>query len=501
MIKTDFLVIGSGIAGLNFALEAAKYGEVLVITKKEIAESNTNYAQGGIAAVLDKADSTQAHINDTMVAGSFHNDKEAVRIMVEEGPDLVRNLSKIVPFQKNKDKEILLTKEGGHSSRRIAFCGDTTGYEIEKALVKAVRHEKKITVLEHTFVTDLIVKDKTVIGASFLDYYTNSVNQVFVKAVILASGGASQIYYPHTTNPEISTGDGIAMGLLAGCKSKDLEFFQFHPTALFKKGLPTFLLSESLRGEGALLKNYKDEVFMAHYDERKELAPRDIVARSIVSEEKKGPVYLDLRHFSLDTFQKHFKNIYETLTDYGMDPKNELIPVSPAAHYTVGGLRVDHFGFTGLDGLYAFGEVACTGVHGANRLGSNSLLEALVFSHRVSQKLPELKKRKIIVENPKNLVAVSYSLPEVNRIKDTLRINMWKYAGVIRTGEGLKKCQVILIDLEKKLQKIYCINKDYFETRNMLIVSKEVVKAALKRKVSLGAHFIENLTTSHDQPQ
>jgi L-aspartate oxidase len=484
MITTDFLVIGSGIAGLNFALKASEFGEVIVVTKKEIAESNTNYAQGGIAAVLDKADSFEEHIKDTLIAGHYHNDKKAVEIMVKEGPDLVRELASL-----GVDFDFELTKEGGHSQRRIAFSGDTTGAEIEKILVKKVRENKKINVLEHTFVADLIKENDEVLGAFIFDSTKNLKENIFAKATILATGGAGQIYYPHTTNPEISTGDGLAMGCLVGCETKDMEFFQFHPTALFKKGLPTFLLSESLRGEGALLRNVNGELFMSKYDKRKELAPRDIVARAIVREEKKGPVYLDMRHFDMDLFKNHFKNIYKTLTDYGIDPQQELIPISPAAHYTIGGLKVDMHGATGIKKLYAFGEVACTGVHGANRLGSNSLLEALVFSNRITSKLENLKKE--------NIKTINYEFDEgicdlssLRRIRDMITNLMWKYVGIERNTEELKTVLKKIEELSQEISAYKCLNRLYFETRNIIIVSQLVVSAAIKRTSSLGVHVI-----------
>ena len=492
-MQTDFLVIGSGIAGLNFALEASKFGRVSVVTKKQIMESSTNYAQGGIAAVLKKTDSFEKHIEDTLKAGSFHNDKDAVRIMVEEGPELIRKLAEIgVPFQKKSSGEIALTREGGHSERRIAYCGDLTGQEIEKALVKEIYSKENIEIFENTFVTDLITKNSKVIGINILDENNKKIKQIFAKAVILASGGASQVYYPHTTNPEISTGDGIAMGILAGCKIKDMEFFQFHPTVLFKKGLPTFLLSESLRGEGALLRNFEGKEFIDKYDKRKELAPRDVVARAIVEEEKKGTVYLDMRHFEKSSFEKHFKRIYKTLTNYGLNPMKDLIPISPSAHYTIGGIEVDMFGFTGIERLYAFGEVTCTGVHGANRLGSNSLLEALVFSHRICQKLSKIIENKIETDSQNIEIKTTCELKKLREIRDFLTILMWNNAGIIRNMKDLKKGLSKIEKLEKKIEQYKCANRLYFETRNMILVSKKVVLAALKRKENLGTHFIEN---------
>jgi len=491
MQTTDFIVIGSGIAGLNFALKASKFGHVTIITKKEIAESNTNYAQGGIAAVLEKTDSKANHIEDTMKAGAFYNNKEAVEIMVNEGPELVLELAELgVNFQKKESGNIKLTREGGHSNRRIAFSGDTTGAEIEKVLVKKIKNDTNIDVLEHTFVSELINKDNTVIGVTYFDEHTFEAKNIFAKATILASGGAGQIYYPHTTNPEISTGDGIAMGLKVGCSTKDMEFIQFHPTALFKKGLPTFLLSESLRGEGAKLVNSTGKRFMHKYDERLELSPRDIVARAIVSEEENGPVYLDMRDFDMEKFQTHFKKIYETLTNYGMDPKKELIHISPSAHYTIGGIKVDMYGYTGVNRLFAFGEVACTGVHGANRLGSNSLLEGLVFSNRVIKKLPNILKNKVITTSTKNTLSHNCNIAEIRNIRDSLTITMWKYVGIIKNIDDLKFALKKIQNLKENIERYKCLSKIYFETNNMILVSLEVIKSAIKRKKSLGAHFL-----------
>ncbi|MBT4055835.1 L-aspartate oxidase, partial [Candidatus Peregrinibacteria bacterium] len=379
MNRTNFLIIGSGIAGLNFALHAAKKGHVTILTKKKVAESNTNYAQGGIAGVLDKLDSANQHIEDTFNAGARHGKKKAIKFMVEKSKEAITRLIELgVEFEKEHGK-LKLTREGGHSHRRIAYVGDYTGQEIENILIKRVREHPNIEIVENAFALDLLKKRKTIYGASFTK--NNNIDYIFADAVILATGGIGQLYQ-HTTNPKITTGDGIAMAIRAGATTKDLEFTQFHPTALNKRRTPLFLLSETLRGEGAKLKNTTGARFMhKHSPKLKELASRDIVARAIYSESKDGPVTLDISHKSRDFLKKRFPKIYAELRKYKLDLAKDLIPVIPAAHYTCGGIKTNLKGRTNLNRLFAFGEAACTGVHGANRLASNSLLEALVFSN------------------------------------------------------------------------------------------------------------------------
>ena len=495
-IQTQILVIGSGVAGLNFALSSAAHASVLLLTKKDIAESNTNYAQGGIAAVLDPLDASTKHIEDTLHAGCGLNNREAVEIMVREGPALVHALAELgVPFHRDAQGDLLLTQEGGHTQRRIAFSGDRTGAEIERALVHAVRQNSSITVMEHTFVCDLLNNHGRIVGCIALDQATGETVIVQSCMTVMASGGAGQIYYPHTTNPAIATGDGIGMALRVGATTRDMEFFQFHPTALFKKGCPVFLLSESLRGEGAFLVNLAGECFMKRYDERGDLATRDTVARAIVEEEKLGPVFLDCRHLDSNLFDDHFATIASVLAQYDLDPRTQLIPISPAVHYMIGGIQVDLNGATTVPALYAFGEVACTGVHGANRLASNSLLEALVFSQRIVDQVPEILKsvpshsERPLIDFPDTMVC---NRPAVTAIRDQLTTTMWRTAGIVRTQAGLNEGMQVLSQLKEELQQYRCHHTFYYETRNMLLTGLEVLKAVQNRKESVGTHYVSD---------
>lgn len=481
----DFIVIGSGISGLNFALNASQKGKVLIITKKHILESNTNYAQGGIAAVLDKLDNFEKHINDTLEAGAYHNNKQAVKYMVQHGPKLIYKLAQLgVPFAE-KDQKLILTKEGGHSANRIAFVGDRTGNAIEKTLVKAVHTHPEITIWENSFAADLLVKNQKCYGVYVLK--GNKIEQIFSSAVILATGGVGQVY-KNTTNPNISTGDGLAMAARAGCTVKDVEFVQFHPTALDLPRRKSFLISEALRGEGALLKNSHGEQFMSGYDKRKELAPRDIVARAIFQESKKGKVYLDITHENSKVIKERFPTIYKKLKGMGMDITKMQIPVSPAAHYACGGIQVNLKGETSIKNLYAFGEVACTGVHGANRLGSNSLLEAVVFSDQIIEGL-KISKSKQFPEFPSYSTNKKSNL-DASYVRQKIKKIMWNYVGIVRTEKGLDKALKKLMELKENFHPVSNKIKE-FETQNLLEVAILITKAAIKRKKSLGCHFIE----------
>lgn len=366
--KYPYIIVGSGLAGLTCALTLAKYGLVLLISKANLPDTATNLAQGGIAAVTTKEDSFSSHIQDTLKAGAWHNNKKMVAAMVKEAPAAIKWLIK---------QGVVFNKPGleaAHSHKRILRATDFSGREIEAALLKKVRKSKKIKALENCLVTDLLVKDNKCFGIK-------TKKRIFIgKQVILATGGIGQIF-SYTTNPKVATGDGLAMAYRAGCKLVDLEFVQFHPTALKDNSSPLFLLSESLRGEGAYLVNSKGKRFIS------ELAPRDILARAIVKEQKKGEVYLDIRHRGEKFIKKRFPNIYQELKKKGFDLTREKIPVTPAAHYSCGGVKVDSCGRTNIKNLLAFGEVACTGVHGANRLASNSLLEAVVFPRRLEKLL------------------------------------------------------------------------------------------------------------------
>lgn len=482
----DVIIIGSGISGLNFALRAAQEKKkTLIVTKKEIAEAGTNFAQGGIAAVLSKVDNFDKHVSDTLVAGSYHNDEKAVNYMVKHGPDAIRRLIEFgVPFATHLDK-LLLTREGGHSERRIAFVSDYTGQAIEKALVEKVKNNPFISLYEHTFAAELLVKEGICYGVQIIN---NESKNIFANIIVLATGGIGQLF-EHTTNPEISTGDGLGMAARAGCKFKDLEFVQFHPTALNLKGKPKFLISEAVRGEGAHLLNSKGKRFMIGKHKLAELAPRDIVSRAIYEEEKEGSVFLDLRHKTKDYLETRFPQIYLKLKDYGIKMEKDLIPISPAAHYMCGGIKVNLRGETGVKNLFAFGEVTCTGVHGANRLASNSLLEALVFSNGILAgtkakignlpKFSPLKTQKISTVEKKSII----------QIRKELKKTMWKNVGIVRNEQGLTTAVNELNRLRKTLNEIKKIAIETIETKNMIEASLLIAKAALKNRKSIGCHF------------
>lgn len=478
-MQTNFLVIGSGISGLNFALHAAKKGAVTIITKKKLIDSSTNFAQGGIAAVLDKTDNPQKLIEDTLKAGAYHNNKKAVEFMVRNSADAIYRLVDLgVAFEKEKGK-LLLTREGGHSQKRIAYVGDQTGKEIERILVKRVREHPNITILEDAFALDLITKRKNCYGCTIIHH--DKIKHIFADQTILATGGIGQLF-AHTTNPPIATGDGIAMAVRARCKTRDLEFIQFHPTALAKNTSPMFLLSEALRGEGAKLFNSRNKRFT------KELASRDIVARDIYKELKNGPVYLDITHKSREFLKKRFPQIYGELKRHKLDLAKDHIPVTPAAHYECGGVITDLNGKTRIKNLFAFGEVACTGVHGANRLASNSLLEALVFSNRIIEHLSPQKKTDIEIHTPKLLRQNALSL----KLKEEIQTLMWQYAGIVRNRKLVKKEAIPkLKNICNQLKEIPGTNHEIAETRNMAETGLLILKAIKKRRKSLGCHFVE----------
>ena len=500
MKSYSYLIIGSGIAGLNFALNAAEKGSVLIVTKKKTVESSTNYAQGGIAAVLDRTDNFKKHVHDTLVAGAHHSNRHAVEFMVKNGPHAIRKLVELgVPFSANGDGELFLTKEGGHSQRRIAFVGDYTGQEIEATLIKKIRHHPHIKILEHTFATDLLVKNKRCYGVQVyredhsgaLRNHQGRIENLYADITVLATGGLGQVY-PHTTNPAISTGDGIAMAHRVALKCQDLEFIQFHPTA-FKAGrAPYFLISEAVRGEGAYLKNAAKKRFMKKYHPLAELAPRDIVARAIFQAEKKGPVYLDISHKNAEKTELRFPKIYQKLRQHGFDLTQDLIPITPAAHYACGGIKVNLKGQTAIQNLYAFGEVTYTGVHGANRLASNSLLEALVFSDQIIKhttpnrktRLPHFSKPKIIKLSPSDL-------KKLQTLRRQLKKLMWENVGIVRQTKQLKATLQKLTQLEKSLPGQACFNLELKQLQNLITVGHLITQAASKRQKSLGGHFIQ----------
>jgi len=493
--KFDILVIGSGIAGLNFALQAAPYGQVAIVTKKELMESNSNYAQGGIAAVMNKTDNFTKHIEDTLKAGCYLNNRKAVEIMVKQAPKEIKRLIAIGVGFAREQNQLALSKEGGHSQRRIAHTKDATGKEIERALIHQVRRHKNITIFESHLVFELISKNKKCLGALVLKMNNGKkeVTKFFSKATILATGGIGQVYQ-RNSNPKIATGDGLAMAQRVGANTKDMEFIQFHPTALAKIGKPAFLLSETLRGEGAILRNYQQKAFMQDYHSQKELANRDIVARAIFSELKKGPVYLDMRHQGSKFIKHRFPYIYEQLWWYGIKMDKELISVAPAAHYLCGGVHTDLHGRTNIPGLFAFGEVAQTGVHGANRLASNSLLECLVFSSRAVPATKNYIKKQRLLASKIKLPKINKRInPKIQIFKKQIRALMWHNVGIIREPKKMIKTLKKLEAMQTEIDKIAKngVNKQVIELTNLHTIAILITQAALNRKKSICAHYLK----------
>ncbi|HXB32457.1 MAG TPA: L-aspartate oxidase [Puia sp.] len=516
MIKTDFLIIGSGIAGLSYALKVAQHHpekKVLVITKTRADETNTKYAQGGIAGVTDfERDSFDKHIQDTLVAGDGLCNPRTVEIVVTEGPDRINEIIEWgTRFDKDAEGDFKLGKEGGHSEFRILHHKDVTGKEIERALLETVGKQKNIELVKHWFVLDLITQhhlgylvtkstpDIECYGVYALDQHTSKIVTILSKITLLATGGNGQAYRT-TTNPTIATGDGVAMVYRAKGRIENMEFIQFHPTALFEPGVsPSFLITEAVRGDGGILRNGRGEAFMEKYDARKDLAPRDIVARAIDSEMKKAGtehVYLDCRHMDKARFIEHFPNIYEKCRSIGIDIATQMIPVAPAAHYSCGGIKVDEWGRASIARLYSCGECSSTGLHGANRLASNSLLEALVFSHRCYldsvQQIPYLDFKENIPDwnaegttEPEEMILITQSLKE-------LQLLMSDYVGIVRTHTRLQRASKRLDLLHEEIESLYettAVSPQLCEVRNLITVGYLIVKEAQFRKESRGLHY------------
>ncbi|EOM1904858.1 L-aspartate oxidase [Escherichia coli] len=506
----DVLIIGSGAAGLSLALRLADQHQVIVLSKGPVTEGSTFYAQGGIAAVFDETDSIDSHVEDTLIAGAGICDRHAVEFVASNARSCVQWLiDQGVLFdthvQPNGEESYHLTREGGHSHRRILHAADATGREVQSTLVSKAQNHPNIRVLERSNAVDLIVSDKIglpgtrrVVGAWVWNRNKETVETCHAKAVVLATGGASKVYQ-YTTNPDISSGDGIAMAWRAGCRVANLEFNQFHPTALYHPQARNFLLTEALRGEGAYLKRPDGTRFMPDFDERGELAPRDIVARAIDHEMKRlgaDCMFLDISHKPADFIRQHFPMIYEKLLGLGIDLTQEPVPIVPAAHYTCGGVMVDDHGRTDVEGLYAIGEVSYTGLHGANRMASNSLLECLVYgwsaaeditrrmpyAHGVSTLPPWDESR---VENPDERVVIQHNWHE-------LRLFMWDYVGIVRTTKRLERALRRINMLQKEIDEYYAhfrVSNNFLELRNLVQVAELIVRCAMMRKESRGLHF------------
>jgi L-aspartate oxidase len=500
-LGTDYLVIGSGIAGLNFALLAAEHGRVVVITKKKPDDTNTNWAQGGVAAVLSPKDSFEQHIQDTLIAGDGLCDRDVVELCVTDGPAQVQRLLDIgVRLARTPGGDLDLGREGAHTYNRVVHWQDVTGREIQRALLEAVRRQSNITVLDDHIAVDLLSMakyggDPACFGAYVLDRTTGQVKTILARATVLASGGTGKVYV-YTSNPDVATGDGIAMAYRLGAACCDLEFVQFHPTVLYHPHARNFLLTEAMRGEGGVLRLATGETFMEHYHPMKSLASRDIVARAIDNELKKSgadSVFLDMTALDAAFVRGRFPNIYERCLGLGIDITKQPIPVVPAAHYMCGGVKTDHDGRTTITGLYAIGECAFTGLHGANRLASNSLLEGMVYSTRAAAAVRDAPRLRPAVVAPwsygdatdsNDAIVVTLNWDEIRRF-------MWSYLGIVRSDKRIERARRRIEILRDEIREYYMdfkITSDLIELRNLALVAHLIIESARRRKESRGLH-------------
>src|SRR5512137_305602 len=502
----DFLVLGGGVAGLSFALEAARYGSVLVLTKRNRQEGNTQYAQGGVAVVLGPDDDFPLHVEDTLIAGAGLCHRDAVEVTVREAPERIRWLISLgVEFDREGPDRLHLTREGGHSRRRVAHAKDTTGMEVEKRMLAACA-AAGIRIEEDQVAIDLITSERAgvagpnrTLGAYVLDRSRGQIRTLTAAVTVLATGGAGKVYL-YTSNPDVATGDGVAMAYRAGCSIANMEFFQFHPTCLFHPDAKSFLISEAVRGEGGILKLKSGEAFMEKYHPSRSLAPRDVVARAIDIELKKSGddyVVLDISHRDRDYLIDRFPTIYNRCLLYGIDMSKDPIPVVPAAHYLCGGVVVNGNGETSIDRLFAAGEVACTGLHGANRLASNSLLECVVFAHRVCERIRE----RLYEATGEDLPIPPWQAGQATESDESIVIEhnwdeirrcMWNYVGIVRSNKRLERAKKRMELISQEIQDYYCsfkITRDLLELRNLSVVANLIVACAMMRKESRGLHY------------
>ena len=507
-VECDILVIGSGIAGLSFALQAADSFSVAIVTKRDVSESATKFAQGGIASVISPDDSFDSHVEDTLTAGAGICHEDVVRMVVEEGPRTIHNLIEWGVNFTTRGGDFDLTREGGHSARRILHADDITGREIERALVEAVKGHPNVKVYENHIAVDLITTTKLdrrrfdenrCLGAYVLDISSGEVVTFTSRITLLATGGAGKVYL-YTSNPDVASGDGVAMAYRAGAAIANMEFMQFHPTTLYHPMAKSFLISEAVRGEGAILRRRDGTAFMGKYHALKELAPRDIVARAIDHEMKTGGddcVFLDITHKGPDFVRGRFPNIYQTCLGFGLDMTKEWLPVVPAAHYLCGGVAVNEDGETGISGLYAIGETAFTGLHGANRLASNSLLEGAVYAGRAYHNAAELcaslrKERRAVPEWDPGTATNSDEMVVVSQNWDEIRRTMWNYVGIVRSDRRLERAMRRIRLIRDEIEEYYwnfIITSDLIELRNLSTVAELIVFCAMQRKESRGLHY------------